>query len=165
MRIGQAACNIFVDNQKFVWSADWGWGLPLIMLTVLIHVSGLLFISQKVVHGSVGHVIERRHPKVAFLVLLGATTLLATCLHGIEASIWALSYLFLGALPDLRSSMLYSLNAMTSYGHTNLTLEDHWHLMGALEALNGWLLFGLTTAFLFAVLEKVWSLGRAREHR
>jgi hypothetical protein len=25
--------------------------------------------------------------------------------------------------------------------------------MGALEALNGWLLFGLTTAFLFGMLE------------
>jgi len=28
--------------------------------------------------------------------------------------------------------------------------------MGALEAPNGWLLFGLTTAFLFAVIQKVW---------
>jgi hypothetical protein len=32
--------------------------------------------------------------------------------------------------------------------------------MGALEALNGWLLFGLTTAFLFAMIEKVWSHQR-----
>jgi hypothetical protein len=111
MRIAQAACNIFVDNQPFVWR-DWSWGLPLIVLTVLIHVLGLLFIRQKVVHGSVGHVIERRHPKVAFVVVLGATTLLATCLHSIGTSIWALAYLFLGALPDLRSSLLYSLNAI-----------------------------------------------------
>jgi hypothetical protein len=29
-----------------------------------------------------------------------------------------------------------------------------------MEALNGLLLFGLTTAFLFAVLEKVWSFRR-----
>jgi hypothetical protein len=55
--------------------------------------------------------------------------------------------------------MLYSLNAMTSYGHENLSLEDHWHLLGALEALNGTLLFGLSTAFLFAVIQKVWFLG------
>ena len=54
--------------------------------------------------------------------------------------------------------MLYSLNAITSYGHTNLSLENYWHLMGALEALNGWLLFGLSTAFLFGVIEKVWSV-------
>jgi hypothetical protein len=100
-----------------------------------------------------------------FVVVLGTTTLLATLLHGLEAGIWAYAYRFLGALPDLKSSVLYSLNAMTSYGHTNLNLEDHWHLLGALEALNGWLLFGLTTAFLFAVIEDVRPLGRRSEHR
>ena len=48
---------------------------------------------------------------------------------------------------------------MTSYGHAYLFLEPHWQLMGAMEALNGWLLFGLTTAFLFRMIAKVWSLG------
>jgi hypothetical protein len=61
--------------------------------------------------------------------------------------------------------MLYSLNAMTSYGHTNLEMGDHWRLLGAMEALNGWLLFGLSTAFLFAVLEKVGLSGTRPEHR
>jgi hypothetical protein len=59
-----------------------------------------------------------------FVVVVGVTTLLATSLHAIEASIWAAAYQLLGALPDARSSVLYSLNAMTSYGHTNLNLED-----------------------------------------
>jgi hypothetical protein len=59
--------------------------------------------------------------------------------------------------------VLYSLNAITSYGHENLHLEDRWHLMGALEALNGWLLFGLTTAFLFAVLQRVLVLDIGRQ--
>jgi hypothetical protein len=61
--------------------------------------------------------------------------------------------------------MLYSLNAMTSCGHTNLALEDHWRLMGALEALNRWLLFGLSTAFLFGMLDRVWSLDNRRDHK
>ena len=52
--------------------------------------------------------------------------------------------------------MLYSLNAITSYGHVSSFLEARWQLMGALEALNGWLLFGLTAAFLFAIVGKVW---------
>ncbi|WP_157467856.1 hypothetical protein [Edaphobacter aggregans] len=54
--------------------------------------------------------------------------------------------------------MLYSLNAITSYGHAELWLEDRWHLMGAMEALNGCLLFGLSTAFLFAMIQKLSSL-------
>jgi hypothetical protein len=61
--------------------------------------------------------------------------------------------------------MLYSLNAITSNSHTELVLPDHWHLMGAIEALNGWLLFGWTTAFPFAVIEKVWSSGGRSDHR
>jgi hypothetical protein len=56
--------------------------------------------------------------------------------------------------------MLYSLNAMTTYGHGIVSLEQHWQRMGALEALNGMLLFGLTTAFLFAMIQEVW-----RSHR
>jgi hypothetical protein len=56
--------------------------------------------------------------------------------------------------------MLYSLSAVTSYGHTRLILEPQWQLMGALEALNGMLLLGLTTAFLLARIQKVVSLGK-----
>ncbi len=48
---------------------------------------------------------------------------------------------------------------MTAYGHANLFLKDRWQLMGALEALNGMLLFGLTTAFLFSMIQRVWPPG------
>ena len=94
-----------------------------------------------------------------FVIVIGATSLVATILHGTETAIWASAYRFLGALPDKRSAMLDSLSAMTAYGHANLFLEPHWQLMGALEALNGVLLFGLTTAFLFAMIQRVWPLG------
>ena len=60
--------------------------------------------------------------------------------------------------------MLYSIGAMTTYGHANLLLKPDWQLMGALEALNGMLLFGLTTAFLFAMIQRVWPLGTKERH-
>ncbi len=138
--------------------ADWAWGVPLIVMTVVIHVVGLGLMGQRAVRVST-RLMGHRHPKAAIVTLMGVTTLLATCLHTIEAAIWAVAYRLLGSLPDFRSSVLYSLNAMTSYGHTNLYLEDRWQLMGALEALDGWLLFGLTTAFLFAVIQKFWLSG------
>ena len=37
--------------------------------------------------------------------------------------------------------------------------------MGALKALNGMLLFGLTTAFLFAMIQRVWPIGSRDHHR
>ena len=55
--------------------------------------------------------------------------------------------------------MLYSLSAITSYGHAQIFLDPQWQLLGALEALNGVILFGLTTAFLFALIQKIWPLG------
>jgi hypothetical protein len=157
MKIAQAAFHTLVIDPA-VWSADWAWGLPLIVFTVLVHVSCLGLVSHRIIYVA-DFIIGRHHPRVAFIVAAGTTTLLATCLHGIEAGIWCVAYFLLGALPNIKSSMLYSLNAMTSYGHTDLSLAEHWQLMGALEALNGWLLFGLTTAFLFAVIEKVGLSG------
>jgi len=157
MEVAQGVISIVVDSPGS-WSADWAWGVPLIVLTVIIHVLGLGLIAQKAV-GVTTSMFERRHATAVFVVVVGATTLVATCLHALEAAIWAFAYRFLGAIPDERSAMLYSLSAITSYGHANLQLLDRWQLMGALEALNGWLLFGLTTAFLFGMIEKVWALG------
>ena len=136
------------------WGADWAWGLPLIVLTVLFHVLGIVVIDKRASRVS-SHRIPWLHPTVLFVVILGSTTLLVSILHGMEAVLWAAAYRTLGALPDFRSAMLYSLNAITSYGHINLSLDNHWHLMGALESLNGWLLFGLTTAFLFHMIHKI----------
>lgn len=145
------------------WIGDWAWSLPLILLTVVIHVWGLALIDLKFV-SVLAESVDRSSFKPKFAVVIGGTALLATLLHGIEGGIWAAAYRFLDALPDGRSAMLYSLSAMTTYGHANLFLKPNWQLMGALEALNGMLLFGLTTAFLFAMIQKVWPLG-SREPR
>jgi len=147
----------FLVDAPLGWSADWAWGLPLIVLTTLIHVFGLSLIRLRVVR-HFNRISQMHHPTAVFVAIMGATTLSATILHTAEAGIWAFAYKTLGALADYRTAVLYSLNAMTSYGHTNINLPDHWHLMGALEALNGWLLFGLTTAVLFDVIQRVWSV-------
>jgi hypothetical protein len=147
-----------------MWSGNWAWSLPLIVLNVVIHVLGLALINESVVRVLSGGT-ERRRFMPKFAVIMGLAALLATLLHGIEAATWAIAYWLLGALPNTSSAMLYSLSAMTSYGHASLFLEEKWQLMGALEALNGVLLFGLTTAFLFALIQKVWPLRSRGQHR
>ena len=146
------------------WNANWAWSLPLIVLNVVIHVIGLGLINESVVR-VLSAAMEHRRFMPTFVVGMGVAALLATALHGIEAATWAAAYRLLGALPDTKSAILYSLSAMTSYGHASLFLEEQWQLMGALEALNGMLLFGLTTAFLFALIQKVWPLGSRGGHR
>jgi hypothetical protein len=142
---------------EIYWGFDYVWGLPIIVLTVVIHVYGLGLISKAFASALAAVARLRDLPIVASTLPIGGTVLSVTILHAFESSIWASAYRFLGALPDNRSAMLYSLNAMTSYGHENLNLSPRWQLMGALEALDGWILFGLTTAFLFTVMQKVWS--------
>jgi hypothetical protein len=153
-------------NSAYVgpWIGDWVWALPLIALTVVVHVCGLAFIGERVVHRMGGSFDHRRFlPK--FVLAMGGTSLLVTVLHGVEAAMWAAAFRSLGALPDQRSAMLYSLSAITSYGHANLFLKERWQLLGALEALNGMLLFGLTTAFLFAMIQRAWPLGSRERHQ
>lgn len=130
------------------WTPDWLWGLPLIIVTVVFHAYGLSRMHKNVVAWL------SRSANTA--IVIGMTALWATVLHAMEVFAWAVAYRITGALPRMKLATLYSLNAMTSYGHENLVLAPQWSLLGALEALNGWILFGLTTAFLFTVLQRAW---------
>jgi hypothetical protein len=144
------------------WSADWVWGCPLIVLTVIIHVVGLGLIARLDV-ASYGEGLHYHQRVATGAVILAATTVFATVLHGFEAGVWAISYCFIGALPDFKSAMLYSLGAMTTYGHDVLALQTHWRMLGAIEALNGWLLFGLSGAFLFWIIQTLWSTPQRQQ--
>jgi hypothetical protein len=134
------------------WSSDWLWSVPLIALTVTFHVWFLRNAYEAILK-----IYRMKRSKGRLTPLLAgglmiAFTTVATLAHGIEGAFWALAYLGLGALTTVRSAMLYSLNAMTAFGHTNIELAAHWQLMGALEALNGILLFGVSTAFVFRLI-------------
>jgi hypothetical protein len=111
------------------WSADWAWSLPLILFTVLIHSFGLLMIHERIVL-NLEHGAGNRRFHACFAIVMGATVLLLTVLHAVKGAAWAFAYIRLGALPDTRTAMLYSLSAMT------------------------------TTAFLFSVIQTVWPMSK-----
>jgi len=106
--------------------------------------------------------LRARRSEFVLALLMIVTVLLLTVLHAVEAAAWAGAYVILGARADFASAMLYSLSAMTTYGHADVFLAKPWQLMGAIEALSGMMLFGLSTAFLFAVLREHWP---TRLHR
>ena len=68
-----------------VWNGNWAWSLPLIVITVIFHVIGLVFINERVVRA-------RRFLKggrsflVTFALILGLATLFAILLHAAEAA-------------------------------------------------------------------------------
>jgi hypothetical protein len=140
------------------WRSDWLWSIPLIVVTIVFHSYGLGMLSRGLL--ILLKADRNKRPTHALSVfVVGGSSLCAICLHGLEAWMWAVAYRLLGTLGgDQKEAMLYSISVMTTVGGTNLHLEPGWQLMGPLEALDGWILFGLTAAFLFALIQKVWSL-------
>jgi hypothetical protein len=149
-------------GDALAWDGNWAWSLPLIVITVIFHVVGLVFINERISLAR-SYLRRKRHFLWAFALMMGIAALWVTLLHAIEAGIWAGMYWFLGALADGKSALLYSLGAMTTYGHASSYLAPHWQLMGTLEALNGVILFGLTTAFLFNMIREVWPTANSTE--
>jgi len=76
----------------------------------------------------------------------------------VEAALWAAAYWWLGALNSPTDAILYSVDSMSTRGASGLVLERHWRMMGALEATDGMLLFGISTAFIFSMMQAYWPL-------
>ena len=135
---------------------NWIWGLSLIALTIATHVAGVTFLVSALHRFRVR--LERRNLGLAYViatavVIFTAMALVLLLLHGIEAAIWAATYLWLGALDSPGAAILYSVDAMATRGASGVILQSHWRMMGALEAANGMLLFGISTAFIFTVMQ------------
>jgi hypothetical protein len=142
-------------------SVNWAWGLSLIALTIAIHTMGVVMMA--VAGLGIRARLETRnfgfwHAILMVIGVVGTAGLLLAMLHGLEAAIWAAAYVWLGALDSLKDAMLYSVDSMTTRGASGLMLEQHWRMMGALEAANGMLLFGISTAYIFAVMQLYWPM-------
>jgi hypothetical protein len=142
-------------------SSSWIWGLSLIVLTIAIHAVGMVTLALVGVRFRVRLEARRLglwHTIPILVGVIGAVGLLLAVLHGIEAAIWAAAYLWVGALGSSIDAMLYSIDSMTTRGASGLVVQQHWQMMGALEAVDGMLLFGISTAYIFAVMQLYWPM-------
>lgn len=143
------------------WTSDWAWALPLTALTIMIHVSVITGIAAPLLR--VKAKIEKTHALgqgsllLLAIAVFGSVGLALATLNGLDVAIWAFAYLQLGAISSMANAMLFSMNAMTALGSSGLDLRGHWKMMGALEAANGLLLFGISTAFLASIISECWS--------
>jgi hypothetical protein len=134
---------------------NWTWGLSLTALTIIVHATGIAFlaISARRIRERMQNEGARWRSLAIAIGLVGTVGLLLAALHGIEAGIWAMAYWWLGALPSPQEAMLYSVDSITTRGASGLILERGWRLMGALEAADGMLLFGISTATIFGLMQ------------
>lgn len=139
------------------WTDDWLWGMSLIVASAVLHAFGLMMIAlgtQKAL--DVASRVRALGPHQRFAGAIAATSLALVLLHGLEAAVWAGTLVWLDACPNFKSAMYFSLQMATTLGTDLVQLADHWKLMGPLEGINGMLMFGLSTAFLFAVMQRAW---------
>lgn len=140
---------------------SWGWGLSLIALTIAIHATAVVMMAFPTLR--IRARLEARDKALWKLItilicVIVVTGLLLAVLHAMECVVWAVAYWWLGALDSSMDALLYSIDSMSTRGESGLTLQRHWKTMGALEAVDGMLLFGVSAAYIFSVMQGYWSV-------
>ena len=143
------------------WLFCWILGLSLIGATIAFHVIGLVYLGVLLIRVR-RHIKSGRHTRtrliwVSILTLGYAGTAIAF-LHAIEAGLWAVTYRLVDAVDTRWDAILYSIDSISTRGASGIVLPEEWRLLGALEAADGMLLFGISTAFLFTALQRVLPL-------
>ena len=146
---------------------SWTLGLSLIVLTIAIHTTGVVMMAFGLETRIRVRVDKHKDdPRRAIPIVIGhigAVALMLAALHGLESTLWASAYRWLGALGSFTDASVYSLATMTTFEIPGLVLPPRWRMISALEAVNGVLLFGISTAFIFAVIQAYW-LTLSRRH-
>lgn len=76
-------------------------------------------------------------------------------LHGVEIWLYAFAYRLGGLLPTIEQALYFSISTYSTVGAAGPTLPMEWRVVGVLEAINGMLLLGWSTAFLFQMLARI----------
>jgi hypothetical protein len=124
-----------------------------VVLMVLMHSAGLVGISR----------VLRLHDEstipnefgVRALLLMGSYGLLLMVLHFTEILIFATFYLSVGSIHSLEEALYYSASCYATLGTTAANFPTEWRLVGAMEALVGFVLIGWSTAFMVRTLRKI----------
>jgi len=88
------------------------------------------------------------------LTFVMAATLLALAGHLAEIALWAFTLDISGAVTDISAAIYSSAGSYTTSG-SDIVLPPQWKLLGPFEAVDGMLLFGVSTAFIFAVVNRL----------
>ena len=125
-------------------------GLLLVLLCIMVHSAITMFsynvILWKYQHGS-------RFKNVLKIDVVVIAILVATMIEGV---LWAISYLSIGAFDTFEQALYFSMVTYTTLGYGDLVLADDHRLMGAIEAANGVIMLGWSTAIVVFAIQKVY---------
>lgn len=123
----------------------------MVCITVVVHLAGLdLLLSLTRLH--LRFLKTGWGPVDRLAVPLGIALGLFA-LHGLEIWLYAFAFRLLDILPTIEHALYVSTSAYSTVGEAGAALPPPWRIVGVLEAVNGMLLLGWSTAFLFRVIE------------
>lgn len=99
-------------------------------------------------------------------LILGATAIILASKHYLDIALYAFAYWFFenaSQLDDYESALYFSSVTYTTLGYGDIVLTDGWRLMCGIQAMNGTLLFGWSTALLFFLVQKLWFANVSAE--
>jgi hypothetical protein len=128
----------------------------LVATTVLFHAAALGIMLKPVLRLTAR--LQTRFWPVTWLVVRITWWLIV--IHFVEIAVWALFFWWQKCLPDAESSFYFSGVTYATIGYGDLVLPKAWRLFGPVEGLTGVLMCGLSTAFLFATLSRMYSARR-----
>ena len=119
-------------------------------ICMVIHIAGIMFVGDQLVRRR--HKIEQHVGTTLVGVLLIIVFGFILLLHLTEALVWALFYTWGGFFPNFETALYFSLKTYSTVGYGDVLLPKNLRLVGTIEAILGVLQCGLSTAFLFAVV-------------
>ncbi len=91
-----------------------------------------------------------RHVTVMVILML-----MTAASHLVQIALWAVALQGCGQAADFAEAFYLSAENYTALGYGDIVPTGPWRLLGPLEAINGLLLFGFSTALLFAVMDRL----------
>ena len=86
---------------------------------------------------------------LTIVVLVVSFTFVA---HVIEVAVWALLFMICGEFQEFGAAFYHSAVNYSTLGYGDVIMSPAWKLLGPLEASNGSLMFGVSTAIIFSVI-------------
>jgi hypothetical protein len=127
-------------------------GALLIVVTTRIHAEGMLLASL-LLRTRIAQEKDRLQRKHIYLV--GAIVLVMFLTSIVEVLVWAFTYVGLNAIEGFEQTLYFSMVTFTTLGYGDVVLTEDWRLLASIQAANGAILLGWTTAIVIAAVQRI----------
>lgn len=138
-------------------------GFLLVAACALIHTTSMVLIAESLIKRR-QYFAENHDARITAIVLSSVFGIIIL-LHFAEVTIWAIAYYSLGLFNDFLTSLDFSFGSYTTNSAPGIQLPVEWKLLGQLESIAGALLVGLSTAFLFFLIHKLFEMRHAASQK